>query len=476
MIDNQLHRHHPGPGPQTRRVVIAGAGIAAIETLLALRAECGDRVEVRVLTPGESFVQRPASVADCFGGRPVAPVDLTAVIAAYEAVRVMDSLEAVDHEQRTALTRSGDRLPYDELVVAVGARAVPAVPGALVFRGGADVPPVQAMLQELEARRASHLVFVLPSGSSWPLPVYELALAAADWAARGHLSARFSVVTAERTPLERFGALAGDAIASQLREQGVELHCRAAEASFRAGVLRIEGPDDAKDLRADRVIALPRLRGPRLAGLPSDVDGFIPIDEHGRVSGLEGVYAAGDATVGTLKNGALAAAQADAVAAAIAQHSGTVGAPAPFSQTIRGLLIADGRPLYVRADEAAAGEASVAAAGPGAESRPSRPLWWPAAGAGARHLASFVESARRAGAPRTRAARREQAAAVELTLLLADCDARAGDHAMALHALDCAEALGGGALPSQYAAKRVSWEQALTDDARGPRAAHASPG
>jgi len=464
--DSKPHRPRPSHRPPPRRVVIAGAGVAALETLLALRAHAGARVKIDVLTPGESFAQRPASVAECFDAAPAPQVDVGSLLKAHETVRIVDSLDCVDPHERIASTRSGDTIHYDELVVAIGARGVPAVPGALVFRGGGDVPALRATLSDIAARRGAHAVFLLPPGSSWPLPVYELALGAAEWAARQRLAARFSVVTSERAPLERFGPRAGEAIAGQLDLLGIELRCGATEASFGAGVLAIDGPGGAESLRADRVIALPRLRGPRLAGLPCDADGFIPVDERGRAIGLDGVYAAGDATCGVLKNGALAAAQADAVAELIAERVGaTAVSPRGFAPGIRGLLLTGTQALYVRADGAASG--FVAAHAASREDGTQRPLWWPSASAAGRHLASIALDG--SGTRRARAARR--AHAVDLTLLMADCDARCGDHEQALHALDCAEALN-GSLPSQYAAKRVRWQLALAD--AGPRPSHAS--
>jgi hypothetical protein len=49
--------------------------------------------------------------------------------------------------------------------------------------------------------------------------------------------------------------------------------------------------------------------------------------------------------------------------------------------------------------------------------------------------------------------------ALELALMLADCDARWGDYGAALNALDAAEALQ-GALPPEYEAKRREWRAA----------------
>ena len=47
------------------------------------------------------------------------------------------------------------------------------------------------------------------------------------------------------------------------------------------------------------------MEGPRIDGLPADEDGFIPVDGHGRVKGVEDVYAAGDGTNFPIKQGGL---------------------------------------------------------------------------------------------------------------------------------------------------------------------------
>src|SRR5579872_1890416 len=323
-------------GSRRRRVVIAGAGIAALEALLALRALAGWRLEIHALAPGEAFLHRPMSVADSFNGASVEDPDLTALLGAAHATRTVDLLRAVDARERTALTRSGERLGYDDLVVAVGAHAVPLVPGALAFRGRPDVPALREMLRDLDARRISHVVFALPAGNAWPVPLYELALVTAARIAAQRLPAQVSVVSAERAPLERFGREAGEAVAALLDERDIHLHLGASATRFRSGVLQLAG---GGELRADRVVALPRLCGPALDGLPADDEGFIPIDCQGRVHGLDGVYAAGDATAGALKHGGLAAMQADAVAEAIAEQAGAAVAARPHPTVIRGLLL-----------------------------------------------------------------------------------------------------------------------------------------
>ena len=62
------------------------------------------------------------------------------------------------------------------------------------------------------------------------------------------------------------------------------------------------------------------------------------VDLHGRVRGLEDVYAAGDATTCPIKQGGVAAQQADAAAEAIAARLGRDLDPRPFRPVLRGLL------------------------------------------------------------------------------------------------------------------------------------------
>ena len=83
-------------------------------------------------------------------------------------------------------------------------------------------------------------------------------------------------------------------------------------------------------MAVDCVVTLPLMRGPGLAGVPAlQPDDFIPVDEYGRVEGLADVYAAGDAIDFPVKQGGLAAQQADAVAAHVAARHGAQVVAAP---------------------------------------------------------------------------------------------------------------------------------------------------
>jgi len=152
---------------------------------------------------------------------------------------------------------------------------------------------------------------------------------------------------------------------------------------------------------AGRVIAMPRLVGPAIAGLPHDASGFIPVDGYGRVNGLRDVFAAGDVTTFPLKQGGLAAQQADVAAATIVaeQHAAAGAAdavatptadPEPWRPVLRGLLMTGGAPLYLRAPVSIEGEPL-----PTTEPTVSHtPLWSPPGKIAGRYLAPLLATAR----------------------------------------------------------------------------------
>jgi sulfide:quinone oxidoreductase len=448
---------------QPPHIVVVGGGVAAVEAVAALRAIAGSLPRITLLAPEDQLIQRPASVAAPFGfGLPAAlPFDAIRRHARFDLHR--GALARVEPEDHVAITDHGEPVRYDKLLVAVGARPEPAVPGAICFAGPADAPAVTAAVEA-----TPRLAFAAPTPSGWALPVYELAImAAAELRNRG-IEPEITVVTAEPAPLWVFGTAAGAAVAELLAERGIGLRAGARAVAARDGYLELDG---ASPVPADRVVALPRLLGPALRGLPHDAHGFIPVDRHGRVPGLPDVFAAGDATTFPLKQGGLATQQADAAAEAIAAELGAAVEPVPFRPVMRGLLLTGGAPLYLRSALSAAGEPEASSARRAAR-RPAsavsrRALWWPPGKIAGRYLAPLLATAR----PPLLAAStlqdysagpvaEDRDDALELALMLAEEDAAMGDYAQALRALEAAEALTGGVLPAEWAQRREAWRAA----------------
>ncbi|HEX7299882.1 MAG TPA: FAD-dependent oxidoreductase, partial [Solirubrobacteraceae bacterium] len=216
-----------------------------------------------------------------------------------------------------------------------------------------------------------------------PLPAYELALLIAGDARGMGMEPEITLVTPEQAPLAIFGSRAVEVVSAELQRAGVRVEL-GAYASLdhgppRAIVIRPSG----RRLEVNRILSLPRLRGRAPQGIPTNAEGFVSVDPHGRVAGAEGVWAAGDGIDFPVKFGGLAAEQADAAAADIAADAGAVVERAPFRPVLRGRLLTSRGPRYMRYD---------AGGGGGEGEATPHTLWWPPGKINGRYLTPWLAS------------------------------------------------------------------------------------
>ena len=223
-------------------------------------------------------------------------------------------------------------------MIATGARREEPFEHATTFRGQEDSEKLHGLIQDLEGQYARRIAFVVPTGVTWTLPLYELALMTARRAYEMSLEGvELTFVTPEDGPLAVFGPGPSDESAncSSRRASPFAVPCtRRCRARAPSSCIRA-----ATRSTADRVVTLARLRGQRDPVAAPDEDGFLPIDNHGRVVGVENVYAAGDGTNFPVKQGGIACQQADAVAEVIARAAGASIEPRSFRPVLRGQLI-----------------------------------------------------------------------------------------------------------------------------------------
>jgi sulfide:quinone oxidoreductase len=368
------------PGrPDKVHVLVAGGGVAALEPMVALRKLAGELVDVELVSPDADFFYRPLAVAEPFGLGEALRFDLASLARGCGARHSLGTLVAVRADEQRIWTSRNASYAYDVLIIAVGTRPREAVPGALTFRGQADVRLVTGLLSDLDRGLVRKVAFALPGGVTWPLLLYELALLTSDHLARqGNSAATLTIVTPEHAPLALLGTEASEAVADLLRDRGISLVAETYPDRFADGELHIV--PDAR-IEADAVVSLPRLRGVQLAGVPQDEDCFIPVDSFGCVAELEDVYAAGDITTFPVKQGGLAAQQADVVAEAIAAEAGADLTPEPFEPVLRALVLSSS-PLFLRT-ELGGGRGEVS-------STDTAALWWPASKIAARYLSPYL--------------------------------------------------------------------------------------
>ncbi len=364
----------------SRHVVILGGGVAGLEALLALHDLAGDRAELTLVAPNPDFVYKPLLVEEPFDLGPAEQHALAPLAEKLGARFVQGAVQSVQPDDHTLAQDDGSALDYDILIVCAGGRFRPALEQARTFPSGGEPLRINELLQGGEGQR--RIAFVVPPGVTWALPIYEIALMTQRRALelRVH-DVQLTIVTPEQAPLAIFGPAASGAVGELLAARGIEVEtgARAREGDDNELIL---APGDRR-IEATEVVALPAMDGPALPGLPHDEGGFIPIDEHARVVGVEDVYAAGDGTNFPIKQGGLGTQQADAAAAHIAERLGAAIAAEPFHPVLRGKLITGDESLHLLADVAGGG---------GVDKASLDCLWWPPHKISGRYLAPFLAS------------------------------------------------------------------------------------
>ena len=368
----------PDP-PTSGHVVIVGGGVAGLEALIALRALAGDRVALTLVSKDDWFVDRPMTVAEPFGLGSATRLSLPELTAELGAAFVRGSVTTVDAAPRSATCTDGRRLAFDTLILAPGAQARVPFSDAITFGLEGSSTAIREMLARLRGGDARSVSFVAPTTTGWLLPLYELALMTSRelvWSDVGGVEVR--LLTPEDRPLALFGGQLSQGIGRLLGRAGIEF-IHASFAKVNGGGLTYAALGQPSP---DYVVTLPLLSGPALPGVPaSGPHEFIPVDEYGRVAGLPDVYAAGDAVDFPVKQGGIAAQQADTIAENVAASYGAGIEPAPFQPMLRGMLFTGDEPVYMRS-----GVPDADPDVPGAW----YPLWWPPTKVAGRYLGPYL--------------------------------------------------------------------------------------
>ena len=372
-----------GPTGDSPRVVIAGGGIAGLETLLALADLAGDRIHVTLIAPEPDFTYKPLIVEEPFSFQPAERHELHPIADDLGASFTQQAVAGVKPAEHLIELSDGTSVGYDAAVICVGGRSRPAFGGATTFQAAGESLQLADLLTRRGGDGMNRIAFVVPPSNTWPLPIYELALMTQRRAHDlGIGEVEYAIYTPEEAPLIVFGTVASEAVSELMDARGIEVHPGA----------RIHEDDDGElvmtpggeRLDASHVVALPALEGPAIPGAPADDDGFLPIDEHARVKGAEDLYAAGDGTNFPIKQGGLGTQQADAAAEHIAARFGADVDPQPFHPILRGMLLTGEESLSLE-HSLTGGE------GEGAAS--SDYLWWPPHKVSGRYLAAWLAGA-----------------------------------------------------------------------------------
>lgn len=294
--DRILVRDRADPAPMPARVtladapediVIIGGGAAGFAAAEMLRRRGYDGRLTMFSAEAEAPLDRPNLSKDFLAGTaPDAWMPLRR--EGYYAenridLRLACPVARIDTAAREVETATGDRVPYDRLLIATGAEPVrPEIPGA-------DLPHVLTLRSMADSRaiiaRAEGAKSAVVLGSGF------IGLeTAASLSARG---LKVHVVSREARPLERvLGAEMGDFIRKLHEAHGETFHMGSEIAGIGADTVTLaDGTKIAADLVIIGIGVKPRLALAQAAGLA--VDRGIVVNER-LETGVPGIFAAGD--------------------------------------------------------------------------------------------------------------------------------------------------------------------------------------
>ena len=202
--------------------------------LLVLRETAEERVDLDLLTPNAAFAYRQMEFASLFSRR------------ARSALRPAPHRRRSGGDARSGSSRrrmarraardhaEGKKLPYDSLLIAIGARLRVGVAGAITIGAPGLRRELMLLIDDLERGLAQSVAFAAPGGVGWLLPLYELALMIAT-RLENRAGGSSSSSRPEEAPLEVFGAEASRHVEELLHDAGSSSHAAPRSARMRTG-------------------------------------------------------------------------------------------------------------------------------------------------------------------------------------------------------------------------------------------------
>jgi sulfide:quinone oxidoreductase len=283
-------------------VVILGGGVGGIVAANELARRLGPSHRITLVERSAQHAFAPSFLWLMTGDRRAAQISRDVRRLVHPRVEVVQaSACAIDWTAARVDTEGGRAIPYDSLLIALGAELAPdAIPGLAeaghTFCTLEGAERLRQTLQGFTGRTVAVVVSSLPY--KCPGAPHEAAMLLCDYFRRSGLrGVDVHLFTPEPQAMPVAGPELGAAVSAMLESRGIAFHPlhRLTRVQPAARELVFEGQSP---FHYDLLVAIPPHRGPRLvreAGLANDA-GWVPVDRRSLVTPRERVYAIGDVT------------------------------------------------------------------------------------------------------------------------------------------------------------------------------------
>lgn len=282
------------------RVVVLGGGIGGVTFATELKRRTKDRVAIALVDRREQFLFPPSLPWVAMGTRTPDQVQQRFARLDRHGIQVVrDEVTALDLRSRS-VRLTGGNLPYDHLVIALGAELAPSTIPGLAEHGHHmyDLDAAVRLRGAVEAFEGGTVAIgVARVPFRCPAAPYEIALLLDDAFRRRGLrpKVRIEFFTPEGAPLPAAGPENGAKVRALLESREIAYHPKRSLREVVDGRVVFE---DGDPLAYDLLVCVPPHRAPRPvvdAGL-TDGSGWIPVDPGTLQTDQPGVYAIGDVT------------------------------------------------------------------------------------------------------------------------------------------------------------------------------------
>lgn len=283
-----------------KTVLVLGGGIGGLVTSSLLKEKLKEDIDLQLVERKKTFDFPPSYPWLMVGMRRKEQVqkDLDLLRKKKKIQVLNDEVLSIDVEGKSALTKGGGKLPFDYLVIALGAEySTTAIPG--FSEHARHIYDLESALKFKEAVEVFNggtiAVGISRTPFKCPAAPYEVSLLLDDYYHKKGIrnKIKFEFFTPEAIPVPAVGPDIGSKVLELLKSRGINYHPKLKVSEIGANELSFES---GEKLSYDLLFCVPPHAAPRPvveAGL-TDETGWIPVNAKTLETEHTGIYAIGD--------------------------------------------------------------------------------------------------------------------------------------------------------------------------------------